>query len=236
MLYDIILIGIVLLSVFAGIKNGAAKTLLSLLAIVGAGVLAVVISKPLADFIFESFMRDSLETDISAAIESYRSGGAGDFENPLATIFLGAMAYFGNSKESMDASCSELISQQGEDAAPSIVNLYKPVITGVVSVILTVILFILLFIVLRFIAKLAAKVFRLPLVRFADSLAGGALGLLRGVAVIVALALLLNLLSPMLGGQVSFLSSDSINKSSVFSFIYNGGLTKTIQEFIYSIS
>lgn len=235
MLYDIILIGIVLLSFFFGIKNGAAKTLLSLIAIVLSGVLAVAFAKPLAEIVFESFMRSSLEADVSSAILNYQNG-SGEFNNPLATIFLGAMAYFGSSKEAVDASCDDLISQKGEDAAKAIVDLYKPVVTGVVSVILAIVLFILLFIVLRLVAKLVAKVFRLPLVRFADSLAGGVLGLIRGVFTVVALALLIKLLSPLIGAQVPFLSSDTINKSSVFSYIYNGGLTDTVQGFIYSLS
>lgn len=236
MLYDIILIGIVLLSVFTGIKNGAAKTLLSLIAIAAAGVLAFVLSKPLAELIFESFLRSSLEADVSGAIASSQSGTAVGFENPLAKIFLGAMAYFGNTQQEMDASCNELISQQGSGAASSIVNLYKPVVTGVISVILTVILFILLFIVLRLVAKLVAKVFRLPFVRFADSLAGGVLGLLRGFAIVLALVLLIKLLSPVLSDNVNILSPDVIEKSSVFSFVFNGGFTDSIQQFIYSLS
>ena len=238
MLYDIILIIIVLLSVFMGIRNGASKTLLSLLAIVGAAVLAVLLSKPLAEFIFESFMRSSLEREVGLAIADALKnpeGYQGNFDNPLAAAFVGAMAYLGNPQENVTASCEELIAEKGSDAAPAIVDLFKPVVTGVVSVIAAIILFILLAIILVFISRIIAKAFRLPLIKIADTVAGGVLGFVRGMITVVAIALLLRLLAPVIGQNVPMMSADSINNSAIFSMIYNSSVSHGIQSFIYSI-
>ena len=238
MIYDIILVVLILLSTFIGIRRGAAKTLLSLAAIALSAILAVAFAKALSGIIFESFVRVPLEKEVSKAIANFTfdPSKSGNFENPLSAMFLGGMAYFGISYENMQQTCTELIDTKGSDAAGEIVSLYKPVVTGFISVILTIILFIILVIILTLLAKVVAKAFKLPLVNFANTLAGGVLGLVRGVVTVVALAILLNLLAPVIPSDTFFFGSESVSRSSIFAFIYNGGLTAAVQSFVYSFS
>jgi len=238
MIYDVILIAFIALSVFFGIRKGAAKTLLSLIAIILALIIAILLSKPLSDFTFETFFRQSLEKKVSDSITDYEAQleeKAAEFEAPVSDMYLKAMEYFGSSDENIENKCEELISIDGQKAAPKIVDLFKPVITGFIAVIIAILLFIVLAIVLNFLAKPLSIVFRLPFINLADRAAGGIIGFLRGVSTISTLAFILNLLAPFIPADTFFFGSESVSRSYIFSFIYNGGLSDIIQSFIYNI-
>ncbi len=232
MIYDIILIAIILLSVFIGLRKGAAKTLLSIAAILVSISIALVISRPLSEFLYDAVVKGSIEDDVRYSIALSKENEEG-FKNPVSSVYVSAMSYFGQSKEETDTTCNELVSEKGIDAAPAVVDVFRPAIVSVVSVVITLILFLILSLVFGLIAKAISKIFRLPFINFADKLAGALLGLLRGVLTVLVIAFLLKLFAPVISSD-SFFSAENISTSSVFSYIYNGGLSATIQSFIYN--
>jgi len=235
MIYDIILVLLVLVSVFLGIKKGAAKTLLSCAAILLAFVVAVGLSKPVSNFVFDSFLRDSVEEEVSSAIVSSAEDKAKDvFNNPMSEHYVSAMDYFSESEEDIENKCKKMISEQGNKAAAGIVELYKPVIIGFVSMIVSASLFIILAIVFLFIARFISKVFKLPIVNFIDKTAGAFLGLARGVIGVTVAGILLKLLAPVVSSD-SFFGSQNVSSSAIFSYIYNGGVSEALQSFIYNL-
>ena len=232
MIYDIILIAVILVSMIMGIRNGASKTIVSLIAVFLAATLSIALSRPLADMFFENFLRTSLENKVADAITKSVADAGADFVNPLGKIFLNGFDYFSGSANSVDS----MISAQGAKAASSVVDMYKPVFVGFISLILAIILFVLLAIIFRYLSRPMLKLFKFSFVKKTDKLLGGVLGLARGAVIIVVLAMMLRLLAPVIPADTFFIGSKSVNESSIFTYIYNGGLTASIQSFVYNFT
>lgn len=233
MIYDIILIILVLLSVFIGIKKGAAKTILSLCAILLSVAFAIFIARPLSEYLYSSFVKGSVEKDVNSAITAQAE--TQEFENPISDKYVSAMDYFGKSDEEQDSTCVQLIADKGSDAAGHIVDMYKPAIVGFISAVIAFILFLIFAFLLNLAAKAISKVFRLPVVNFIDKAAGAVVGFIRGILIITAFAMALKILAPVIPAD-SFFGSNNVSSSSVFAYVYNGGLSDMIQSFVYNLS
>lgn len=236
MIYDIILLTVVFISMIIGIRNGASKTIVSLIAVFLAATLAFALSKPLADVVFENFLRGPIESKVADSITETISNKGSEFINPIGRMFLSGMDYFGNSGQSLQSSVDGMIAEKGQQAATAIVDMYKPVIVGFVSLILAIILFVIFAFIFKYLSKPMLRLFDFSLVKSTDKLLGGVLGIARGAVAIVALAMVLRLLAPVIPADTFFFGSKSVNESSIFTYIYNGGLVGSIQSFIYNFT
>ena len=236
MIYDIILIAVILLSVIIGARHGASKTIVSLIAVFLAATLSIALSKPLADIVFENFLRSSLENKVAGAITKSITTAGAEFVNPMGKVYLSAMEYFGNYGQTLNQSIENVIVDSGKEAAAMIVDMYKPVVVGFVSVIIAIVLFIVLAFVFRYLSQPLLKIFKFSLLKRTDKLLGAVLGFARGVVAILTLAMLLKLLAPVIPADTFFFGSESVNKSTIFTYIYNGGLTLSIQSFVYNFT
>ena len=240
MLYDLIFVAILIISVVWGIRTGAAKTLLSMLAFVLSLALSVILSRLLSQVIYTSFIQSPLQERINTSVSMSPVGDvffeAASFLFSLPSLFINSLTFFGINSDYLESVYSHGYRQSGESGAIGAVeSAVGPIITGFVTVILAVILFIILRLIFRKIANAAAKVFRLPLIRIPDSLAGGVIGLVKGCAVVFALIILLNLLSPIIPLEWKVLSAESLENSLLYSFMNNGGLFSVVETFTYNI-
>ena len=109
-------------------------------------------------------------------------------------------------------------------------------VVGVISIIFFVILFLILLFLLRKVFGGIARIFRLPIIRIVDSLAGFVLGLLEGLLCVYILAFAFKLIIPLTGGELFILNEAYVSESLFFSLFYFGDLITIIQSFIYSFS
>ncbi len=239
MLYDVLLIAIIIASVIIGYKKGAAKTILSAAAILVSAVVALFLSRILSQFIYDAFFREALESKISTTLENSIVGGVADAAvnvvSAIPGVIVGAMSFFGLSESSFENYCEFAVSEQGTAAAENIADKLSPVVVGLISIVLAVVFFVVLSFILRLLIKPVQKIFKLPLIRTPNSLLGGVLGLVKGTVTVLLIAVLLRLAMPFIPASWTFLSQESIDKSYIFSFVYDGGLLRCIQEFIYRI-
>lgn len=238
MIYDLVILVILIVFLIRGIRRGAAKTLLSALALVSSAVLSIAFSGFLSQFIFDLFIRTSLESKItqvlvSSAVNSVAQT-ASDVVAAIPAFVISAMAFFGLPQNNFEVFCAQAVSEKGELAAGSITEAVEPAITGVISTILCIILFIVLSLLLSKLAKVISKVFRLPLIRVVDSIFGAVLGLCEGFITVTLILMLFNLLLPLFPAQWTFLSQEYIDTSYVFRAIYNGEIISWVQQFTYS--
>lgn len=239
MLYDLLLIGIIALSVIIGYKKGAAKTILSVAAILLSLALAVIISRMMSTLIYDAFFRESLQNKVESALESTVAGSVAQagvsVVSALPGVVAGAMSYFGVPQSTFDSYCQEALNQQEKAASVVIAEKLSPVVTGLISLVLSVVLFIVLYFILRLLIKPVSKVFKLPIIRKPDSFFGGVLGFVKGIVWVLILAVLLKLVIPFVPSQWGFLSEEAISKSFLFSYVYDGRLLSGIKQFIYRI-
>lgn len=237
MLYDLVILVILAVFVIGGVRRGAAKTLLSAVALIASAVLSVLLSRYISQFIFDAFIRASLEGKITEVLVNSAvnpvAQTATDIISAIPGFIVSAMVFFGIPQNSFQTFCEQAVTEKGELAATSITDAVMPVFTGVISTILCIVLFILLTIVLSKLAKLVSKVFRLPLIRVADSLLGGVLGLCEGLVTVTLILILLNLLLPLFPAQWTFLSQEYTDTSFVFRAINSGEIVTFVQQFTY---
>ncbi len=237
MLYDLIFIGIIILAFVAGYRKGAAKTLLSLGVFLASLVLAILLSRPLSQLIYSAFFKSALESKIADFVVESPAGAvvfeATAFLASLPQMLLEMLKSWGRT-EHLTSDSFASFADSANSATAMVEDMVSPVITAIISGVVCI----LLFIVLRFVLGLAtrgiAKVFRLPLLRIPDSLLGGAIGLLKGTVIVVAIFVLLELLYPFLYRHLGFIYT-GMGNSLIVNLISEVEFSGFIYNLIYGI-
>lgn len=233
MIYDILSLIIIVVFAIIGIKNGAAKVICRLLAVISAFLLSVFLSHFLAELVYNIFIKQTIVDNITGIINnsslSTASEKANELLSSLPMALSNSLSYFGVTEGTL----SEMFDTT---AVSNIESLIKTPIVGIISIILFIVLFVLLLFLLKKVFRGISKIFRLPLIRVIDSILGFALGVTEGVLVVCLLAFLVKLIIPLTGGDVYLLNETAVADSRLFSFIYFGGLSSLVQGLIYSFS
>lgn len=218
MISGIIIILLVALFVFIGVRRGAAVTLLNLAALAAAAIVAWLLAGVIARAIYDGAIKSSVTEKIESFITQGGEGYA--VENSLQALpdsirgILGfCLGFFGLGLQDMQ---QRLTLSEGQTT--EIVNtIEKPLgelAVFAISILLTIVLFIVLLIIFKLLARLALRAFRLPLIRQADMALGGVLGLLEGIVLVIFLSNLVYL-------YVSNTNPASLNNSGVFGGLFN---------------
>ena len=195
-LIDIILIAIIALITFIGYKRGLIKVAFKLISFLLAIVLAVVLYKPISNFIINS---TPIDDNLKQAIEERLSSpdiSDEETDNIVA-------AYYDNVKNSSTAAAAKIISE-------TIINVGCMIIVFVVSK-----LILLLF---RFSGDLIAK---LPLIKQLNSVGGFVYGILEGFILVYILLALIAIMSPVFNMNQII---NMINSSIITNIMYNNNI------------
>lgn len=222
MILDIIIISIVLLFAFIGLKRGIAKTIYGLLCLAVAGILAYLSGKLLAEFVYNNFILSSITESVKTSFEASSVNSGKVSENvfkAMPGIFSAVLAGMGITQKGF-ATSLDSASDFTQKATMTIVdNVISPVIISFLSVGFITLLFIIFLLLLKFvIGRRILKLFKLPVIKWVNSLLGFAFGLCEGIVIVFIGITVLRI--------VSFFSSDPtiskelIDSSYVFNSIY----------------
>ena len=196
-LLDLVLIGILALSIKIGSKNGFAKTIVSFFGVFIALILAVVLANPLAKLTYSAVIEKPAESAITSVLEKEVeniSNSIADKEaigakieeeiNKLPAIIRNSIGFDKYSEEFHNLVNPENF--HAEEISHNICNTYlKPAAISVLTVILFVILFIILALVLKLVSKSLKLVNKIPLIGKLNSFLGAVAGLLTGALVVL---------------------------------------------------
>ena len=233
MLFDIISLILIVIFAIIGIKTGAAKTICRFLSYVIAFVAAAFCSHFLAELVYNVFLKQTITDKITIVLNDSALHTAGE---KATELFAGFPAFFTNTLNYFGVNEGRVLSLVESSAAGAIENLLMAPVVGIVSIVLFIILFFVLLFIVKKLLNLVAKLFRLPVIRIADSAVGLVIGLLEGVIVVYILAFALKLIIPLTGGDIFILNEAYVSKSLFFSLFYYGGFISFVQSFIYSFS
>lgn len=218
-LIDLVLCLCILLFVVRTAKKGFALSLFNIVAFFGAFVLAAFISRNLSGYIFDSFFEQSVIDKIGSATTSIFAGSTSEeVSNFVSTEF---PLLFNFSSISGVGINTGAISDATYTTASFISNaLIKPIFVSLISLFVYIIALVVCIPVLRFLAKKLSKVFTVSLAGKINSVLGGLLGIVKGVAVVfiicsvtvVVLGLFLDTESPL---------SYGIQNSFIINFVSN---------------
>ncbi|MCL2509380.1 MAG: CvpA family protein [Oscillospiraceae bacterium] len=223
------IVDIALLAVFAFIviwasRRGFLNVLLGIASWIIASMVATAFSGPLAAWFYDSFLETRVIATITENVpyaedaEAVARSAASVIENiPEALV---------RAAESIGINTQGLIdSAAGVDAKSLTVSIAqelsdkvaRPIMSAGLKVIFFFILLVLLLTALRFVARLIEKVAKLPLLKQANRLLGAALGVVKGVIIVIVASVTLNLLAGLADGEGNF--ATAVEESKIVSLI-----------------
>ena len=219
---DLIVLAIIGLFVLICAKKGFVKTLIESVGVILAIVVAFLITQPVSEAVYDSFIEPSI-------IESTKEKVPDNAENVQIKIPLDDIPdYIIENAESYGVSLDEFISDDGkeviidgEEALQDTVNkTVKPVAVKLISAVSFLFLVIVLVIVFKILAKVLNKLFSFSVVGKLNKLLGGALGVLKGTAVAVAVCTIISILAK-IGVEVLFFTAENIDNTILFKALSN---------------
>ncbi len=185
MIADLVIITAIVLFIIIGIKRGIAKTLLNLAGLVLTVISANYLSSFLAQFTYDTFIKQSVitnleqiisENGIQYAIQNCFDAVPGWISGLLSAI----LSLFGTDlngfEKHMNISYNASLS-----VAQSVEKSVSAVVIEVFGILLAIILFIVIFILVKKLIKLALKAFKIPVIKQINMLLGGVLGAVEGM-------------------------------------------------------
>lgn len=216
---DAIIVAIIVIFTWVSAKKGFVKAIVLLLGFVLASTAAKVVSTPLSQMIYDSFIKEQIVISLeekTSQITGTISEQTEQLTNSLPDIVKNAVAVFGKETDSI----AQTVEETGNSVSQVVEE--RMVAPAVISLIQTV-LFILLFSVFLFIIKRVARMMgfinKIPLIGKVNVFLGGILGTLEGVifSFVVVTAVYVAML---LSGEAFIITPKDIDSSTVYKFFY----------------
>ena len=194
---DIILLIVLFVMILAGIKNGFVRCVLSIVAFTLAFAAAVFLSEPAAQTVYDNFAKEPIESAIAERITD--TGTARTAADSTQAVIDSLPEAVVSAASSLGIDVSELAEQTGSInlntsnmAAELTDKVAQPIALAVLKVLAFAVIFLLLNLVLQIVVSVISRLFKLPVLKTFNHALGGALGAVKGLMLVVVLAVLLD--------------------------------------------
>ncbi len=218
---DLILLALLMLFIGIGIKNGFVRSILSMVAAVVAAVLATVLSAPVAQAVYDSFFKASIETAIAAQLPDISSAQTTVANVQVAVSLIPQTLVDMAAKMGIDV--PTIATQAGNFdlgaaniAAEITEKIAQPVAVSLLRVLSFVAVFLIAYVVLQIVVYIISKFFDLPVLKTFNRGLGGIVGAVKGVFFVVTAALLLHA-SAAVVSNTEFI--EAVNSSKIINMI-----------------
>ena len=226
---DFILLVIVFLCAVKGFKNGFFTALVNLIGSIVSLILAWIVSNRYSGIIFENLLREKVIDSTYKYIQD--SANNLDIRSLLENIISGLPENFMD--KFIDSIVVKAENIMAELATPSMevaVNIVDTIIAPAVTVVIGIVIFCIVFTVCNIIAGLLSKLFRainaIPVVGFANRLAGFGIGLCTGAINVFLISCLLSIIAIITQNSLSFLNIEVLAQSKILA------MTQSINPFM----
>lgn len=195
--YQIGAAAIILLFILIGVYRGIFRTLFNLIGLVLSAFLSNQIAGPLAQGVYDSFVRQSVILRIQEAIA--QNGVTSAVNGAVAAFPEWISKTFGLADKLSDYGIDQLpngialSNSQTLSIAESIEREISPAIVAVLSVIAVFVLFFVLMIIIKILIRLIIKAMDGPVLRGINRFFGGALGAIEGAVLVLFLCVVFNI-------------------------------------------
>lgn len=204
LIFDIILVAVILISVIIGMKKGAMKVILSLVAFVVAAYLAYTLSSPFATFINNKFVEPAVIRSVDSAITDTTQS----IEDALPDFIADNADVLG-----INLNADSII-----NASDFVQSTVSPMVIKIVSSVAMFVIFIILAIVLNFVASLANKIIKVSFLGGLNKLLGGVFGALTGCIIIFVICFALKYAVYLSGDDAKLISKEILDNSLLYRF------------------
>lgn len=207
---DLILLGILVLSIFFGYKKGLTKCIIKILSFFIAIVVASIFFKPVSNLVIQNTQID----------ETIKESIVGIVKNNVEEN--GEVTENSNLPQTMVKYINETINNSVEQAKNSVIEVIAEEISNtIINVGVAIALFIAIRIILIFVSLLSKFITDLPIIKQFDKSGGIIYGALRALIIMFVVFALISIISPLIE-QTGIVVA--INKSFIGSIIYNNNI------------
>ncbi len=221
---DLIFIALAVVMIILGAKKGLVKALLDGLSTIVSGIIAYVLTTPVAKVIYDAFVRGIVKSEFLKGLDDSGTdfGSISEKVNALVNeLPEGALNIASKFGLDVNGAISNVVSS-APDSNESLVetlmtNIGDNIFLKITEAVTMFALFIIVSIALTFVIRLLNKVVKkLPVIKQANKLAGGLLGLVKAVVIIFVVSTVLVFvqneeLAPMINSSVILKVVNDIN-------------------------
>lgn len=221
---DLIFIALAVVMIILGAKKGLIKALLDGLSTIASGIIAYILATPVAKVIYDAFVRGVVKSEFLKGLNDSGTdfGSISEKVNALVNeLPEGALAIASKFGFDVNGAISNVVSS-APDSNESLVetlmtNIGDNIFLTITEAVTMIALFIIVSIALTFVIRLLNKVVKkLPVIKQANKLAGGLLGLVKAVVIIFVISTVLVFvqneeLAPMINSSVILKVVNDIN-------------------------
>lgn len=221
LIIDLVVVGLIALFVFVGIKRGFVKEIVSLVGFIVALVLAFSLSNVGAEFAYDNFIDASVQDSVKQSITDSVKNDADGILNSVPEEFISAAKTIGIDIEAaVNDSIGVNISDTAQNVALKISHdIARPVVTTLIRVILFLVLFIIIRILIGWLGKVLNIFARLPVLHSANKLLGGIVGFLRGTVIALVLCYVVILIVNVRENGLIGITKETIEASNIVNFV-----------------
>ena len=210
-IFDLLALVILIIAVSRCASGGFVKGVLGLVSAAVSAVGAFWLSGPLAEFVYERFLRGVIITSVySQLTEQLETGATGLLPAILAGIIFAAAG-------SVDLAASLELGPAVESVVDQAV---APPVIMLLRVLFTTILFIIFWLISRRVVSVFRVVNRIPLIGPVNSALGGLLGVAWAALIVWGLALIASFYIAITGGGGELVNADNLSRGYLFSFMF----------------
>ena len=225
-LIDLIIVGIIVLCIKKGSKDGFAKTLVGFFAFVIAIVMAGVLCAPVANLAYDKALKAPIEDAVYTAVSENLDGGITATAEEISAVidstveklpaFVKGVTEIEDKKDAVLQSVNELKTADAEEITNNIVSNYlAPIVIKVISALVFVVLFVVLLFACKLLSKALKLVNKLPLIGKLNEFLGGVLGVLQGVVIALAVCWVLVAVTNDGGSLFKIITAETIEHSLI---------------------
>ena len=221
LIIDLVVVGLIALFVFIGIKRGFVKEIVSLVGFIVALVLAFSLSNVGAELAYDNFIDASVQDSVKQSITDSVKNDADGILNSVPEEFISAAKTIGIDIEAaVNDSIGVNISDTAQNVALKISHdIARPVVTTLIRVILFLVLFIIIRILIGWLGKVLNIFARLPVLHSANKLLGGIVGFLRGTVIALVLCYVVILIVNVRENGLIGITKETIEASNIVNFV-----------------
>ena len=211
---DIGLVVVLLISVVRAYIDGFFTSVIRLIGNLGSLFGAWYVASTYSQPIFDSLLRNSLITRSYSYLQ--QTARNIDIETALSSVIGKWPQEFVNTiLQKTQDSLSALLSPDMDSAVFLVDQFIAPIVVACISVVIFIVLFIAIRVVCALLAKMFKTVNKVPILGFANRLAGGLSGFVIGGVNIILLSFLFSIIVIITGDSLSWLNSQVISQSQI---------------------
>ena len=215
-LADAIILVIFLLFIILGVKRGFVRSVLDLVGTLAAMLVSMWFSGIAAQWVFSTFLQESLTRQIAEALQAAPAADAADAVlSVVPEILRGGLEAFGITSDAIN----QAVAGTSGQAAAAVVAVLSPMVVSVLRGLFALVLFVFLLVIFRILSGVVCRIFRLPVLRQLDK----GLGILLGVAQAALITVLLCFCAQALISVSSPWLVETIQASQVYQFYLSLG-------------